>query len=89
MNTKHTPGPWIIGKSYTSEIAIREPEGECVAVCCDSIPEMEANGCLIASAPELLELAHATLSYCEDDSRSERRRIAMIKGAKQVIKQAG
>ena len=52
---KYTPGPWVVGKSHTSDVAIREPDGECVAVCCDSLEsEVEANGKIVASAPHLL-----------------------------------
>ena len=59
---KHTPGPWAIGHSFTADIAIREPSGECVAVTCELCEgEAEANARLIASAPELL----AALRDCE------------------------
>ncbi len=34
---------------------------------------------------QLEELARATKAYCEQDSRSERRRQAMIKGADEAI----
>lgn len=39
-------------------------------------------------APDLFELAVATLSYCQDDSRSEQRRQAMIAAAKEAIAEA-
>lgn len=34
---------------------------------------------------ELRELARATLAYCEQDSRSERRRREMIRGAQEAL----
>ena len=34
---------------------------------------------------ELRELARATQSYCEQDSNSSRRRVAMIQGAKDAL----
>lgn len=34
---------------------------------------------------ELLSMAYATLAYCEDDSRSPRRRQMMIRGAREAI----
>ena len=43
---------------------------------------------LIAAAPELLGLAYAILSYCQDDSRSERRRKAIIDSTKELINKA-
>lgn len=61
----HTPGPWKIGKSETTEMAIREPDGECVAVACE-LPEMKANARLIAAAPELLDILKTLLQ--EDDT---------------------
>lgn len=37
---------------------------------------------------QLEELARATKAYCEQDSRSERRRQAMIQGANEAIEAA-
>lgn len=45
---KHTPGPWKIGKSETSEPAIKNRQGDCVAVACELIEgEAQANAHLI------------------------------------------
>jgi len=51
-NEKHTATPWKIGKSYTTEIAIRECDtNDCVAVCCDLLEdEMKANAEFITRA---------------------------------------
>lgn len=58
---KHTPGPWEIGVSHVDgDVAIREPEGECVAVA-TGLPEQEANAKLIAVAPKML----SALLECE------------------------
>ena len=59
----HTPGPWIIGKSYTDDIAIREVDGmECIATALPTEPDEQAgkeeqlaNARLIAAAPAMLE----------------------------------
>jgi len=65
MKTKHTDGPWEIGISHTDEIAIRNGDGDCIAVACDLLEgEASANAQLIASSPDLLnalELALATI----------------------------
>jgi len=64
---KHTPGPWILGQSYTNDYAIREPEGECVAVTCSLLDgEDEANARLIAASPELLEVLKEAIQEEED-----------------------
>ena len=53
--TNHTPGPWFTSTpNEGGGILIKPIPGQVVAQC-DELPEMEANACLIASAPELLE----------------------------------
>jgi len=53
-----------------------------------AITYKKADAKLIAAAPELLGLAYAILSYCQDDSRSERRRKAIIDSTKELINKA-
>lgn len=46
-----TPGPWKIGHSYTSEIAIRNNDEDCVAVVCELLEgEMKDNAAFIIEA---------------------------------------
>lgn len=67
--SKHTPGPWIgAGPSYVDPlpkyineiVADREDDDECKTICympvIDEDDETEANACLIAAAPDLLEM---------------------------------
>ena len=67
--SKHTPGPWIgAGPSYGDPlpkyineiVADREDDDECKTICympvIDEDDETEANACLIAAAPDLLEM---------------------------------
>lgn len=68
-DVQHTPGPWIgAGPSfgdklprYTDEVVTdRAEEDECITIC--TLPwafhdeEQEANACLIAAAPDLLDV---------------------------------
>lgn len=50
---KHTPGPWRTegGKVYGSGLEVATLYPACVQ---EEVPMVEANGCLIASAPDLL-----------------------------------
>jgi len=75
MTTKHTPGPWAInnpdhenfvtiGSSSVRNIAdVWAINGDCTE------DERDANACLIAAAPELLEAAKLVLAWyeAEDD----------------------
>ena len=67
--SKFTPGPWIgAGPSYGDPlpkyineiVADREDDDECKTICympvIDEDDETEANACLIAAAPDLLEM---------------------------------
>jgi hypothetical protein len=80
MDTKHTPGPWRVGKQWSvvadSEIGThsdqqnREYYGG--ALVCESV-RTEANARLIAAAPELLEAlkeAVCALEVCGKDFRA-------------------
>ena len=78
----HTPGPWKI--IHDSPPAIRDSGGNNV---CPEVSHM-ADTRLIAAAPDLLELAHAFISYLEDDSRSPRRRKIYVAMARIAIAKA-
>lgn len=68
--SKHTPGPWTVGKRCGQEVDINAPDGDpqlgysswsrmAVVYGCDGQPEtgsrvVEANARLIAAAPDLL-----------------------------------
>ena len=71
MNTKHTPGPWIIGTpppSGEQTIGSGSAGGVIVAVATTGV-DMEAitlaNAHLIAAAPDMLEALKAALSLIE------------------------
>lgn len=53
MANSFTPGPWRVGKKYTSSVYAGNMQGIRIAACFDD--DVEANARLIASAPELLE----------------------------------
>ena len=68
---KHTHGPWFIGESFTDDIAIREQQGQCVGFVIKSAfeedaEEAQANACLIAAAPELLQRLEEALAMLEE-----------------------
>ena len=65
MNTKHTPGPWVLGDSdlYCSSLSVHCGTRQGHTTICRmvsleygvGIGEVEANARLISAAPELLE----------------------------------
>lgn len=67
--SKHTPGPWAVGKRDSALILYHDPElgtSDQVAHACRIMREWEANARLVAAAPDLLAaleslLAHVTL----------------------------
>lgn len=66
MNTKHTPGPWHVGRKQnhggtTSAERIVSEDGEAICAELSWHDDGEANARLIAAAPELLEM----LERCE------------------------
>ena len=78
----HTPGPWVIGKSFTpGEIAIREgsdptnDEPQCLAVVLEppgwNQDEQRANAALIAAAPALLEALEELAVYASAADRTQ------------------
>jgi len=87
--SEHTTGPWVVGESHTSEPAIREPHGECVAVACQtpSRSETGANARLIAAAPELLAALRKVLqlSSCSPSCMCGRCYDAQIAISKAVV----
>lgn len=68
MNTTHTAGPWRHDRR-----AILTPTGHCVAEVfsggADSLEEADANGRLIAAAPELLRCAEMALEELQEYGR--------------------
>ena len=64
--TAHTPGPWAFGEGLDpGEMAVRSDSGHWVCLCFDAQPKdqnCEANGKLIAAAPELLAALQAISS---------------------------
>ena len=94
---KHTLGPWLCApntpgiKPTTRGVIAPRSENMLLATVYNPagrIKEREANARLIATAPELLEIARASLSYLEDDSKSPRRRQACLEGARAAIAKA-
>ena len=84
---KHTSGPWF---NETGKL-ILDKRGFSIAQTWDEAGGKEeaiANAQLISAAPDLLELARAILSYCQDDSRSARRKNEMILAAREIIAKA-
>ena len=63
METKHTPGPWIVqGHPETGwEVEVKDAEGNSIASCDGTLDAAESNACLIAAAPELLALCQEAL----------------------------
>lgn len=63
-STTHTPGPW-----HHDRRDILTSDGRCIAEVCsggaDSLEEADANGRLIAAAPELLRVARLALEELE------------------------
>lgn len=73
MKAQYTPGPWKVGKSYTSEPCIREPNGDAVAVACDLCDgEAKANSHLIAAAPEMYAELRQMTMFLEDYIRFDK-----------------
>lgn len=68
MSTTHTAGPWRHDRG-----AILTPAGHCVAEVfsggADSLEQADANGRLIAAAPELLRCAEMALEELQEYGR--------------------
>lgn len=68
--TKHTPGPWVLGKQRNTEapsIDVYEGETEyrIAIVTAEGSGDITANARLIASAPMLLEALRLVYEKCE------------------------
>ena len=70
MSATHTPGPW----SYDAQQGrVQTPDCRPVAIVCfhaaDSMAQEDANGRLIAAAPELLRCAEMALEELQEAAR--------------------
>ncbi len=69
--TKHTPGPWLVGKTRTKDgdVYIEEPNQNAIVatvhVCCGW---EGANAALIAAAPEMLSQLKILYTYLSSSS---------------------
>lgn len=77
MNTKHTPGPWLVQEMPRQSDRITPDDGEGTTICefpygAWDTPEVEANARLIASAPDLLEALYKILNDPVLDSDTQR-----------------
>ncbi len=72
--SKHTPGPWKIdgGRNKENDCFIWEDigtatefPGHAIAKVCGWWPNVQANGRLIAAAPEMLDLLKSAVVYME------------------------
>lgn len=70
MNTKHTPGPWVVSLSPNLVGAI-DDGGERETVAETVGPNKEANAHLIAAAPDLLEACKMMLLWLETPKTAE------------------
>ena len=61
--TKHTPGPWIIGKQDHDVITVDTANGTAICDVYVDSDDRPANANLIAAAPDLLEALLAAQSY--------------------------
>ena len=69
----HTPGPWHVDDrdedgTHTAELHVRAADDSLIAQLVDyegyTLPNAEADGCLIAAAPRLKEVNEALLAAC-------------------------
>ena len=62
MNSRPTPGPWSFDPNESPAI-IRNPSGLHIAEVLPQGPEREANGYMLAAAPDLLEACTEMCSW--------------------------
>lgn len=55
MTTKHTPGPWVIGKHDHDVVMVDTASGTAICDVYGDSDDRPANAHLIAAAPDLLE----------------------------------
>jgi hypothetical protein len=99
--SKHTPGPWHVDpksaeESFFEDVYVLRHDGLAIAVCVHNgdilPPEPEANGRLIASAPELLECLKAmvaeTVEYATINKLGDAEQQHNVKWARSIIAKA-
>lgn len=60
----HTPGPWVYVDDFSVRVPLDDDLGMVIADCDgNDIVETEANGRLIAAAPDLLEACEMALEF--------------------------
>ena len=68
MTTKHTPGTWRFAPELSAVVVIRDHKVKAVAdFGKNDLPECEANGRLIAAAPDLLQALEIALTALDCD----------------------
>lgn len=89
---KHTPGPWkidnhisVVANTSNRPIAITYPHTHLSSV--ESLNTMKANACLIATAPELLEMCKEFV-FLEKTNMTKKQTQLRIDMAKDVIAKA-
>jgi len=73
--TKYTPGPWTVGEERETDIVIRNPHRDPVALGYLSAWDKKtarANARLIATSPELLEVCHRMHTYLQGIQTGEK-----------------
>lgn len=96
MNTKHTPGPWHVGR-YTpnaTEMTILTKNGSPVTPAWGpqfyvNSEQAKANACLIAAAPDLLEALKEALDQLESWNQESEPTFTMRRVAHAIAKATG
>jgi hypothetical protein len=72
MGAKHTPGPWVAEPQVGKGAWVKGSDGQWAALSCGTDDANgAANARLIASAPDLLEVARLELIRAESDLENE------------------
>ena len=85
--SQHTPGPWHYPDRPSDRYVRRDgatPGTASIARLCGPRGEAEANGYLIASAPDLLETVEVLAYYLSDDPRAQ----PLVDASQKVIRRA-
>jgi hypothetical protein len=92
MKTNHTPAPWTIGEVKEGRKAIFYTQMNAICIMGEDLMEhynQEANANLIASAPELLQLAQTIMIMADDDRFTKYPEwIGIVDQAKEAIAKA-